>query len=135
VSVRTIDHIGVAVHSIEHSAALWQGLFGLQAPVIESIEERGVRLAYLGFGAGPSVELVEALNEKASIHQFLKDRGEGIHHICFLVDDLDGMMAALRQKGVAFVQDAPVRGTGDSRIVFIRPAAAGGVLIELKEPA
>jgi methylmalonyl-CoA/ethylmalonyl-CoA epimerase len=134
-SVREIDHIGVAVHSIERTAALWQGLFGLQAPVIESIEERGVRLAYLDFGPGPSVELIEALNEKASVFQFLKDRGEGIHHLCLLVNDLDGMMTALKQRGVAFVQDKPVRGTGGSRIVFIQAAGAGGVLIELKEPA
>lgn len=134
-STRKIDHIGVAVNSIERSAALWQGLFGVRAPVIESIEERGVRLAHLEFGPGPSVELIEAMNEKASVYQFLKDRGEGIHHLCLLVDDLDGMMAARKQEGVAFVQDKPVRGTGGSRIAFIQAASAGGVLIELKEPA
>jgi len=134
-SVRKIDHIGVAVHSVERTAALWQGLFGVQAPVIESIQERGVRLAYLDFGPGPSVELIGALNEQASVYQFLKDRGEGIHHLCLLVNDLDETMAALKKRGVMFVQDKPVRGTGGSRIVFIQAASAGGVLVELKEPA
>lgn len=133
IKIEKIDHIGIAVNNLEERLALWETLLGAKAEKIEELPERGVKLAHLKFPHSPTVELVSPLNEQAAVAKFLAERGEGIHHFCFNVENIESAFEELKKKGVQFVQDRPYQGAGGSRIVFIHPRSLGGVLIELKE--
>jgi len=133
IKIEKIDHIGVAVKNLEERLALWETVFGARAEKIEELPERGVKLAHLRFPHSPTVELVCPLNDQAAVAKFIAERGEGIHHFCFEVDNIETAFEELKKKGVQFVQDKPYLGAGKSRIVFIHPRSLGGVLIELKE--
>jgi methylmalonyl-CoA epimerase len=128
-----IDHIGIAVRSLEESLAQWRNLFAIESAGIEEVKERGVRLAHLNLEQGPSLELVSPLGEGAAVEKFLKERGEGLHHFCLKVKDLQKTMKELKAKGIQFVQEKPDKGAGGSLIAFIHPSSINGVLIELKE--
>jgi len=116
--IKNIDHIGVAVQNLDKSIKKWCDFFNLPQPQKEKMEERGVEVAALHTGKGPSVELIE---------------GEGIHHFCFLVENLEESVRELKAKGVSFIHPEPVKGAHGSRIIFIHPEIFNGVLIELKE--
>jgi methylmalonyl-CoA/ethylmalonyl-CoA epimerase len=131
--IEKIDHIGIAVKNLEERISLWESLLGAKVGIIEELPERGVKLANLEFPQSPTVELLCPLNEQAAVAKFLAERGEGIHHFCFSVDNIEAAFKELKKKGVQFVQDKPYQGAGGSRIVFIHPRSLGGVLIELKE--
>ena len=133
IKIEKIDHIGIAVKNLEEKLALWETVFGVKAEKIEDLPERGVKLACLKFPHSPTVELVSPLNDQAAVAKFLAERGEGIHHFCFNVENIESAFEELKKKGVQFVQDKPYQGAGGSRIVFIHPRSLGGVLIELKE--
>jgi methylmalonyl-CoA/ethylmalonyl-CoA epimerase len=128
-----IDHIGVAVRNLEESIAKWSKLFGLEVKRIEEIKERGVRLANLSLKRGPSIELLTPCGEEAAIEKFLKERGEGIHHFCFEVENIEETIEKLKKIGIQFVQESPQKGAGRSLIAFIHPRSFNGVLIELKQ--
>jgi methylmalonyl-CoA/ethylmalonyl-CoA epimerase len=131
--VQRIDHIGIAVRNLEESLAQWTNLFAIESSGIEEVREREVRLAHLKLEQGPTVELVSPLGERAPVEKFLKERGEGIHHFCFKVEDIQKTMQELKAKGIQFVQEKPYKGAGGSLIAFIHPSSINGVLIELKE--
>jgi methylmalonyl-CoA/ethylmalonyl-CoA epimerase len=133
IKIEKIDHIGIAVKNLEERLALWETILGARAVKIEELPERGVKLAHLKFPQSPTVELVSPLDEQTAVAKFLAERGEGIHHFCFEVENIEGAFEELKKKGVQFVQDRPYQGAGGSRIVFIHPRSLGGVLIELKE--
>jgi methylmalonyl-CoA/ethylmalonyl-CoA epimerase len=133
IKIEKIDHIGIAVNNLEERLALWETLLGAKAEKIEELPERGVKLGHLKFPDSPTVELVSPLNDQAAVAKFLAERGEGIHHFCFNVENIESAFEELKKKGVQFVQDRPYQGAGGSRIVFIHPSSLGGVLIELKE--
>jgi methylmalonyl-CoA/ethylmalonyl-CoA epimerase len=128
-----IEHIGIAVNNLEESLALWAELFNLNMRGIEEIEERGVRLAHLEVEDGPSIELVTPFGEGSPLEEFLKERGEGIHHFCFEVSDVADAVNRLKDKGIQFVHETPQKGAEGSLIAFIHPHHFNGVLIELKE--
>lgn len=128
-----VEHIGIAVKNLEESLSRWAEAFGLKTRGIEEIRERGVKIAHLSSGEGPSIELVAPYGEGSTVEKFLKEKGEGIHHVCFEVDDLKKAMEKLKEKGIQFVQDKPYKGAGGSLIVFIHPRSFNGVLVELKE--
>jgi methylmalonyl-CoA/ethylmalonyl-CoA epimerase len=127
------DHIAVAVKDLESVLSLWQGLFGLKASSIETLAERGVRVVRLEPEKGAAVELVSPLSEDAAVSNFLRDRGDGIHHLCLEVGDLQAAMDELKSKGVQFLQERPGVGAEGSLIAFIHPRSCGGVLVELRE--
>lgn len=127
-----IDHIAIAVKDLKKSIEQWKSYFKIKECCIEEIEERGVKLAQLKIGEGASIELVTPLGEKSTLINFLKNKGEGIHHICFKVQDIDKSVIELKRQGVRFVSEEPVMGTSGSRIIFIHPNNLNGVLIELK---
>lgn len=131
--IKTIDHIGIAVKDLEQSLNLWKRMFGLKDHGIEEIKERGVRVIRLDGEEGPSVELVSPFGKASPIDKFLEDRGEGIHHICFIVLDIHAAIDTLEKKGVKFVDSKPRKGAEGSLVVFIYPSCFNGVLIELKE--
>jgi len=127
-----IDHIAIAVNDLKKSIEQWKSCFKIKECYIEEIEERGVKLAQLKIGEGASIELVTPLGEKSNLSNFLKNKGEGIHHICFKVQDIDKSVIELKRQGVRFVSEEPVIGANGSRIIFIYPDNLNGVLIELK---
>jgi methylmalonyl-CoA/ethylmalonyl-CoA epimerase len=128
-----IEHIGIAVKNLDESVALWTEMLGLKVRGIEEIEERGVKLAHLELEGGPSVELVTPCGEDSPLEKFLKDKGEGIHHFCIEVGDIEAAIGKLKEKGIQLVHDEPQKGAEGSLIAFIHPRNFNGVMIELKE--
>jgi len=126
----TLDHIGIAVRSLE-SAKIYEAL-GLRVDHIETVESQGVRTAFLSVGDS-NLELLEPLSADSPVGRFLARRGEGIHHICLRVSNLDEHLARLKAKGFRLINDAPVPGARGCRVAFLHPTAGNGVLIELSE--
>src|SRR5262249_23761949 len=132
---RKIDHIGVAVRSIASSARLYSESLGLPLGSIETVETEGVRIAFLGEGEA-HLELLEPIDSSGHVARFLEKRGEGIHHVCFEVEDIRAALAELARAGIDTVGDAPRAGAGGSEVAFLHPKHTGGVLIELcRKPA
>lgn len=128
-----LNHIGIAVKNIDESAAKWKSFFGFKDPVREDMPEREVRVAEFELEAGPTLELVSPLGKETGLASFLQKRGEGIHHLCFEVENIEEAMNYLRKSGARFVNDTPQKGAGGSLIAFIHPQTVNGVLIELKQ--
>ena len=132
-SALRIDHIGIAVRSIQDHLTIYEEYLGLQVTGTEDLPQRGVRVAMLPVGES-RVELVEPLSDDSPISRFLERRGDGLHHICFAVSDLDAALAELQAKGARLINTTPVTGEGGGRVAFLHPKGTGGILIELKEP-
>ena len=126
-----IDHLGVAVASLEEALGVYRAL-GLAQTHSEEVESQGVRTAFLPVGES-SIELLEPLSSDSPVGKFLGQRGPGIHHVCFAVDDLEAALAELAAKGFRLIHRAPVPGAGGKRVAFLHPEAGHGVLIELAE--
>ncbi len=127
-----IHHLGLAVRSLEEAAAFYRDALGLELAGREEIPSEGVRVAFLPAGE-PRIELLEALGEDSPVARFVAKRGEGIHHICFEVRDLDDAVNRAKEKGATFI-DPPIRtGAGGARVAFVHPRSARGVLVELRE--
>jgi len=131
--IKGLDHIGIAVRSIEEALPVYRAL-GLDESGREDVPGQKVRTAFLPAGES-SVELLEPTSDDSPIAGFLARRGPGIHHLCFAVDDLDGMLAALAGAGYRLIHRSPVPGAGGKRVAFLHPEAGHGVLIELSEKA
>lgn len=125
-----LDHIGIAVRSIE-GAAIYRAL-GLTVDHVETVETQGVRTAFLPVGDS-SLELLEPTSATSPVAKFIEKRGEGIHHICFRVDDIDAHLERLKAAGFRLINESPVPGAHGCRVAFLHPAAGNGVLIELSE--
>ena len=128
----TLDHIGIAVRSLA-SAKIYVDL-GLTIEHVETVETQRVKTAFLSVGDS-NLELLEPTSPDSPIAKFIEKRGEGIHHICLRVDDLDAHLARLKAEGFRLINDAPVPGAHGCRVAFLHPSAGNGVLIELSEKA
>jgi len=128
----TLDHIGIAVRSIK-GARVYEAL-GLTVDHVETVQTQGVRTAFLSVGES-NLELLEPLSPESTVAKFIEKRGEGIHHICLRVDDIDAHLARLKALGFRLINEAPVPGAHGCRVAFLHPSAGGGVLIELSEKA
>jgi len=126
----TLDHIGIAVRSLE-AAAIYRAL-GLEVDHVETVETQNVKTAFLSVGDA-NLELLEPTHEDSPIARFIDKRGEGIHHLCFRVKDLEGQLRSLEAQGFRLVNPQPVPGAHGCRVAFLHPSAAGGVLIELSQ--
>lgn len=131
--IRKIAHIGIAVRSIEEARPLYEAL-GLRITTIEEVPDEGVRVALIPCGDS-RIELLEPTSETSPVARFLAERGPGMHHLCLDSDDLEADDAALRREGVRLVRDRPTTGAEGARVQFVHPKSAGGVLIELSQPA
>jgi methylmalonyl-CoA/ethylmalonyl-CoA epimerase len=129
-----IDHIGIAVRSIEESLSLYTAGLGICPQHVELVPEQKTRVAILRVGEG-QLELLESMGEDSLIARFIAKRGEGLHHICFEVDDIVSDLKRLKAAGVRLIDEEPRRGAGGCLIAFIHPESASGVLIELSQPA
>jgi len=129
--MKRLDHIGIAVASIAEARRFWEAL-GLAVEAIEEVPQEGVRVAMLRCGES-RIELLEATSPESPIARFLEKRGPGIHHLCLATNDLAGDDARLRAAGLRLLRPEPTPGAGGSRVQFIHPASAGGVLVELSQ--
>jgi methylmalonyl-CoA/ethylmalonyl-CoA epimerase len=131
-----IDHVGVAVPDFDTAVALYRDTFGMQLVHEETNEEQGVREAMMAVGDSSScVQLLAPLTPESTIAKFLDRSGPGLQQVAYRVQDLDGVCATLRERGLRLLYQEPKRGTAGSRINFVHPKDAGGVLVELVEPA
>jgi len=131
--VRVLDHIGIAVRSLDERRKVYEAL-GLELSGEETVAEQKVRVAFLPV-EGSRIELLEPTAPDSPIAGFLEKRGEGLHHLCFRVDDIVAAMARLRAQGLALLSAEPQTGAHGARVCFIHPKSTGGVLIELWEDA
>jgi methylmalonyl-CoA/ethylmalonyl-CoA epimerase len=131
-----IDHVGIAVADLDAAIAFYQQTFGMRLVHQEENHEQGVREAMIAVGdSGSCLQLLAPLTEESTIAKFLDRSGPGVQQVAYRVTDVDQVSAILRERGVRLLYDAPRRGTSDSRINFVHPKDAGGVLVELVEPA
>lgn len=128
-----IAHVGIAVRSIAEARKFWEAL-GLRVSEIEEVPGEGVRVAMIPCGES-RIELLEPTGEGSPVAAFLARRGEGIHHLCLGSDDVAADDAALRAAGFQVLRPEPTPGAGGSRVQFVHPRSAHGVLVELAEPA
>jgi methylmalonyl-CoA/ethylmalonyl-CoA epimerase len=135
--VTAVDHVGIAVADLDAAIAFHAEAFGLVATHVETNEEQGVREAMLSAPGAPgtAVQLLAPLRPDSPIGRFLDRHGPGIQQVAYRVADIDRTCAALREKGMRLLYEEPRRGTAGSRINFVHPKDAGGVLVELVEPA
>ena len=131
-----IDHVGIAVPDLDEAIAFYRDTFGMEMVHEETNEEQGVREAMVAVGdSGSCLQLLAPLSPESTIAKFLDRSGPGVQQLAYRVVDVDAVSAILRERGVRLLYDEPRRGTSDSRINFIHPKDAGGVLVELVEPA
>jgi len=131
-----IDHVGIAVPNLDAAIAFYRDTFGVVSVHEETNEEQGVREAMLAVGDGSTrIQLLAPLNEQSTIAKFIGRSGPGMQQLAYTVEDIEAVSDALRAKGLRLLYDAPRRGTSDSRVNFIHPKDAGGILVELVEPA
>lgn len=129
-----IDHLGIAVRSISDSLAFYREALGLEVAGTETVEDQGVRVALLPVGES-RIELLEPFSEETPVGRFIARRGEGLHHICYEVDDLALKIDDLRSRGIRLLDGYPRRGAEGKLVAFLHPASANGVLVELVEKA
>jgi methylmalonyl-CoA/ethylmalonyl-CoA epimerase len=131
-----IDHVGVAVPDLESAIAFYRDTYGMRLAHQEVNEEQGVREAMMAVGdSGSHVQLLAPLTQESTIAKFLDRSGPGVQQVAYRVEDIDAVSAMLRERGLRLLYDAPKRGTSNSRVNFIHPRDAGGVLVELVEPS
>ena len=127
-----IQHLGVAVNSIDEALNFWRDALGLELQEIEVVADQGVRVAMLPLGES-RVELLEATGAETPVGKFVAKRGPGIHHLCVEVADIRAKLARLKARGVRLIDEEPRTGAGGALVAFVHPASTGGVLIELTE--
>ena len=138
VGLLRIDHVGVAVADLDAAIEFYSRVFGMSCVHIEENPEQGVREAMMRVGPTPEgghVQLLAPLTPASSIAKFLDRSGPGVQQVAYTVRDVEAAAAALRARGMRLLYETPRRGTAGSRINFVHPKDAGGVLVELVEPA
>ncbi|HYM13500.1 MAG TPA: methylmalonyl-CoA epimerase [Bryobacterales bacterium] len=127
-----IDHLGIAVRSLEAAVSFYERVLGFAVEGREEVAQEKVRVAMLPCG-GPRIELLEATAEDSPIARFIASRGEGLHHVALRVPDLEAAVERLRAAGARLISDKIQTGAGGHRYIFVHPGSAGGVLLELVE--
>ncbi len=130
--IRHIDHIGIAVNSIEQAGKFYTDILGLKIVDIENVADQKVNVAFIPI-TDSEVELLESTDPDGPIAKFIKARGEGIQHIAFRVENLEEALEELKKKGIRLIDERPRKGAGGARIAFIHPKETNGVLVELCE--
>lgn len=129
--VKKINHVAIVVQDIDAALAFWLDQLGLELDHIEAVPSQSSKVAFIPVG-GSEVELVQPTDPDTGLGKYLEKRGEGMHHLCVEVDDIEAMLADLKEKGVRLIDETPVDLPG-RRMAFIHPKAANGVLVELYE--
>jgi methylmalonyl-CoA epimerase len=129
-----IDHVGVAVEDLEQAISLYEGTFRMPLAHRETVEDQGVEAALLDVG-DCHVELLRPLGDETPVGKHLANRGPGLHHVAYRVDDIEAALGRLDEAGVELIDAEPRVGIRESRVAFLHPRATGGVLTEIVEPA
>jgi methylmalonyl-CoA/ethylmalonyl-CoA epimerase len=128
-TIKKIDHIAIVVESLEDALGVYRDALGMTVTDVREMPEQDVKMAFLPTGDS-EIELLEPMHEDSGIGKYLAKRGEGLHHVCLEVDDIDATLADLKAKGAQLIDETPKRGAY-GRIAFIHPKGAHGVLVEL----
>jgi methylmalonyl-CoA epimerase len=132
--LENLYHVAIAVRDLSAVEEVYKTALGLRVEHREVVEDQGVKTSMLvPEGGGTAIELLEPMDENSPISKFLDKRGEGIHHICFKVDDIEAVLERLKKQGVRLIDESPRPGAYNSRVAFIHPKAMNGVLVELAE--
>jgi methylmalonyl-CoA/ethylmalonyl-CoA epimerase len=129
-----IDHIGVAVEDLDAAIGLYERDYGMEVVHREVVEEQGVEAVLLDVGEN-HVELLRPLGPDTPVGKFLAKKGPGLHHVAYQVTDIEGTLASLRDAGLRLIDETPRIGIRSSHVAFLHPAATGGVLTEIVQPA
>ena len=127
---KIIDHIGIAVNSIDEAMKFWEGALGVKCHGVEEVAEQKVKTAFLPIDDS-EIELLEGTSEDSPGSKFIAKNGQGIQHIAIRVADIEAALAELKEKGVRLIDEKPRIGAGGAKIAFLHPKATGGVLLEL----
>ncbi|ULT55572.1 methylmalonyl-CoA epimerase [Neobacillus drentensis] len=130
--IKKIDHIGIAVKSLENTLPFYTDVLGLPLLGIEVVDTQKVKVAFLSAGE-TKLELLEPTSEESPIAGFIAKRGEGIHHVALGVTSIEERIANMREQGIQMIDDKPRLGAGGAQIAFMHPKSAAGVLVELCE--
>ena len=132
--LENLYHVAIAVNNLSAVEEVYTTALGLKVEHREVVEDQKVKTSMLvPKDGGTAIELLEPMSEDSPISKFLEKRGEGIHHICYKVDDIESVLAKLKEQGVRLIDETPRPGAYNSRVAFIHPKAMNGVLIELAE--
>ena len=129
-NISHIEHLGIAVHSIEESLPFYEGVLGLKCYSIEEVADQKVKTAFFQVG-GTKIELLEPTSEDSPIAKFLEKKGQGIHHIAYCVDDVEASLRDAEAKGMRLIDEHPRKGAEGLDIAFLHPKSTEGVLTEL----
>ena len=134
--MKRIDHVAIIVRNIEQALIFYRDTLGLVPSAIKEVPSEQVRIAFLPMGGpgGSEIELIEPTNPDSTLARFLEKRGEGLHHLCLEVEDIDASLRELREKGAAVLDQEP-RQAAEGRAIFLHPKGTNGVLLELLERA
>ena len=130
--IKHIDHIGIAVKSIEEAGRFFTDVLGLRLEKVETVAEQKVNTGFFPI-TDSELELLESTDPDGPVAKFIDARGEGVQHIAFRVEDIDDALRELKEKGVRLIDQEPRKGAGGARIAFIHPKETHGVLVELCE--
>lgn len=132
IKAKGLDHVAIVVRDLDKAIEVYRDAFGLELSMVEEVPEQQVRAAIFGRGMG-RVELICPTVKDSGVARFLEKRGEGLHHICIEVEDIEEAMASLKARGAPLVDEVPKPGAGGSKVAFIHPKGTGGVLTELRQ--
>ena len=127
--ITKLDHIGIAVSSLEEASKTYRDVLGLKDHGVEVVEEQKVKVAFFPVG-DTEIELLESTDPEGPIAKFIEKRGEGVQHLAFRVDNIEAALDEMRTKGIRLIDEKPRYGAGGARIAFLHPKSTGGVLIE-----
>lgn len=132
-SVKSVNHIGIAVRSIDQQRPFYEGALGLEFEGLEEVPSQKVRVAFFRSG-DVRIELLEPTTPDSTVASFLEKRGEGLHHVAYTVDDIRSRIAELKNSGMRMIDEEPRVGAHQMKIAFMHPKSSFGVLTELCEP-
>jgi len=132
--IKQINHVAIVVEDMEKSLGFWRDALGLELHELRDVPAEASQVAFLPL-VGCEIELVKPTNDDSGIAKYLAKRGPGMHHVCLEVDDIDGMMSALKAKGVSLINEEARMAADGKKYAFIHPKSTGGVLVELYQLA
>jgi methylmalonyl-CoA/ethylmalonyl-CoA epimerase len=132
VKAKGLDHVAIVVRDLEKAIELYKSAFGLSLAEIEEVPEQKVRTAIFGHGMG-RIELICPTTPDSGVAKYLDKRGEGLHHICVEVEDIEQAMGELRAQGAPLIDETPKPGAGGAKVAFVHPKGTHGVLVELRQ--
>ncbi|TYB35219.1 MAG: methylmalonyl-CoA epimerase [Flexistipes sinusarabici] len=131
--LKKIDHIGIAVKSLEEAVRFYETL-GVNVASYEEVPSQKVKVAFIKLGDS-NIELLEPTNEDSPVAKFLDKKGEGVHHLCYEVSDVFESLDVMKKDGMKLINEEPVKGAHGKLVAFVHPKSANGVLTELSQPA